>query len=83
MIDAVFRHPSCLRHPMVQHNRLDSFPSQVHSLSLLQAAMSKLLHKGLPRKALPPQRLPLPRKRLSQSWATGEDSYNPIPFDRL
>ncbi len=68
---------------MARHNRLDTFPSQMHSLSLLQMAMFKLLQEGLPCKALPLQPLLLPRKRLSQSWDTGEICYSPPPFDRL
>ena len=83
LVTAVFRRPSCHRHPMTRHNRLDSFPSQMHRLGLLQMAMFKSLQKGLPRKALPLQPQFLPRKRLSQNWDTGEISYIPTPFDRL
>ena len=79
LLTAVFRQPSCLRHPMAWHNRVDSFPSQMHSLGLLQTAMFKS-QKGLPCKALPLQPLPLPRNCLSQSWGTGEISDIPTCF---
>lgn len=68
---------------MAQYNRLDSSPSQMHSLSLLQMAMCKSLQKGLPCKALPLQPLLLPRKQLSQSWDTGNISCPRTPFDML
>lgn len=80
-VTGVGRRPSCLRHPMARHNRLDSIPSQMHSLSLLQMAMFQLLVRGLPRKTLPLQ--PLLRKHLSQNWDTGDVSYPPTPFERL
>ncbi len=85
MLTAVFRRPSCLRHPMAWHNRLDSFSSQMRRLSLLQMAMFKSLQKGLPCKALPLplQPLLLPRKQLSQSWDTGDISNPLTPFDWL
>ena len=85
MLTAVFRRPSCLRHPIAWHNRLDSFSSQMRRLSLLQMAMFKSLQKGLPCKALPLplQPLLLPRKQLSQSWDTGDISNPLTPFDRL
>ena len=83
LFTAVSRRPSCLRQPMARLNRLDSFQSQMHRLGLLQVARSKSLQKGLPRKALPLQPQLLPRKRLSQSWGTGEISYMPTRFYRL
>ncbi len=84
LFTAVFRRPSCLRHPTARHNRLDSSPSQMRRLSLLQMTMStKSLQKGLPCKALPLQPLLLPRKCPSQSWDTGDISCPCTPFDRL
>jgi len=82
LVTAVFRRPSCLRHPLARHNRLDSFPSQMHRLDPLQVAMFKSLQKGLPRKALPLQPQFLPRKRLSQNWDTGEISHPPTLIDK-